>query len=324
MFFKIRNGFCPTYLSELLPDTLARSRQLLKPDRRGLLKLLIEGVSSICHVWRSLYPLILYFPILFKFTDDCEYLLKIAAKLEKSEQRKSKGKISKKNYVVPFFLPGSFSCLLLYHAFHHHNLHLSITLTTCTCLSHSPPAPDYIHTHHLHLSTFTHRASIKLLSTVVFWEFLNVHSKHFHAWVSVWFNMAQRTGEPRVLRSRSSRAIPPSSSQTEDTDIRAPLGMSAPATDARLDKQGFLDSILSSMQEQQRLMTFLIERQQQQLYNGADASRRALAFCAVGSASYLRWPVEWNSLSSLTRRLWTSQRLLTGSPDGRIIFVWPG
>ena len=154
---------------------------------------------------------------------------------------------------------------MLYHAFHHHNLHLSITLTTCICLSHSPPAPDYIHTHHLHLSTFTHRASIKLLSTVVFWEFLNVHSKHFHAWVSVWFNMAQRTGEPRVLRSRSSRVIPPSSSQTEDTDIRAPLGMSAPATDARSDKQDFLDSILSSMQEQQRLMTFLIERQQQQL-----------------------------------------------------------
>ena len=80
------------------------------------------------------------------------------------------------------------SIRLLYHAFHHHNLHLSITLTTCTGLSHSPPAPDYIHTHHLHLSTFTHRASIKLLSTVVFWEFLNVHSKHFHAWVSVWFN----------------------------------------------------------------------------------------------------------------------------------------
>ena len=77
--------------------------------------------------------------------------------------------------------------------------------------------------------------------------------------------MAQRTGEPRVLRSRSSRVIPPSSSQTEDTDIRAPLGMSAPATDARSDKQDFLDSILSSMQEQQRLMTFLIERQQQQL-----------------------------------------------------------
>ena len=70
-------------------------------------------------------------------------------------------------------------------------------------------------------------------------------------------NMAQRTGEPRVLRSRSSRVIPPSSSQTEDT--------SAPATDARSDKQDFLDSILSSMQEQQRLMTFLIERQQQQL-----------------------------------------------------------
>ena len=70
---------------------------------------------------------------------------------------------------------------------------------------------------------------------------------------------------PRVLRSRSSRVIPPSSSQTEDTDIRAPLGMSAPATDARSDKQDFLDSILSSMQEQQRLMTFLIERQQQQL-----------------------------------------------------------
>ena len=62
------------------------------------------------------------------------------------------------------------------------------------------------------------------------------------------------------LRSRSSRVIPPSSSQTEDTDIRAPLGMSAPATDARSDKQDFLDSILSSMQEQQRLMTFLIER----------------------------------------------------------------
>ena len=80
---------------------------------------------------------------------------------------------------------------MLYHAFHHHNLHLSITLTTCTGLSHSPPAPDYIHTHHLHLSTFTHRASIKLLSTVVFWEFLNVHSKHFHAWVSVWFNTDQ-------------------------------------------------------------------------------------------------------------------------------------
>ena len=64
--------------------------------------------------------------------------------------------------------------------------------------------------------------------------------------------MAQRTGEPRVLRSRSSRVIPPSSSQTEDT--------SAPATDARSDKQDFLDSILSSLQEQQRLMTFLIER----------------------------------------------------------------
>ena len=69
--------------------------------------------------------------------------------------------------------------------------------------------------------------------------------------------MAQRTGEPRVLRSRSSRVVPPSSSQTEDT--------SAPATDARSDKQDFLDSVLSSMQEQQRLMTFLIERQQQQL-----------------------------------------------------------
>ena len=64
--------------------------------------------------------------------------------------------------------------------------------------------------------------------------------------------MAQRTGEPRVLRSRSSRVISPSSSQTEDT--------SAPATDARSDKQDFLNSILSSMQEQQRLMTFLIER----------------------------------------------------------------
>ena len=89
----------------------------------------------------------------------------------------------------------------------------------------------------------------------MFWEFLNVHFKHLHAWVSVWFNMAQRTGEPRVLRSRSSRVIPPSSSQTEDT--------SAPATDARSDKQDFLDSILSSMQEQQRLMTFLVERQQQ-------------------------------------------------------------
>ena len=59
--------------------------------------------------------------------------------------------------------------------------------------------------------------------------------------------------------------IPPSSSQTEDADIRASLGMSAPATDARSDKQDFLDSILSSMQEQQRLMTFLVERQQQQL-----------------------------------------------------------
>ena len=69
--------------------------------------------------------------------------------------------------------------------------------------------------------------------------------------------MAQRTGEPRVLRSRSSRVIPPSSSQTEDT--------SAPATDARSEKQDFLDSVLSSMQEQQRLMTFLIEQQQQQL-----------------------------------------------------------
>ena len=77
--------------------------------------------------------------------------------------------------------------------------------------------------------------------------------------------MAQRTGEPRVLRSRRSRVIPPSSSQTEDADIRASLGMSAPATDARSDKQDFLDSISSSMQEQQRLMTFLIERQQQQL-----------------------------------------------------------
>ena len=64
--------------------------------------------------------------------------------------------------------------------------------------------------------------------------------------------MAQWTGEPRVLRSRSSRVISPSSSQTEDT--------SAPATDARSDKQDFLNSILSSMQEQQRLMTFLIER----------------------------------------------------------------
>ena len=31
--------------------------------------------------------------------------------------------------------------------------------------------------------------------------------------------MAQRTGEPRVLRSRSSRVIPPSSSQTEDTSV---------------------------------------------------------------------------------------------------------
>ena len=77
--------------------------------------------------------------------------------------------------------------------------------------------------------------------------------------------MAQRTGEPRVLRSRRSRVIPPSSSQTEDADIRASLGMSAPATDAKSDKQDFLDSIPSSMQEQQRLMTFLIERQQQQL-----------------------------------------------------------
>ena len=93
-------------------------------------------------------------------------------------------------------------------------------------------------------------------------QFSNIHSKHFHAWVSVWFNMAQRTGEPRVLRSWSSRVIPPSSSQTEDADICASLGMSAPATDARsdIDKQDFLDSILSSMQEQQRLMTFLIER----------------------------------------------------------------
>ena len=61
------------------------------------------------------------------------------------------------------------------------------TITTCTCLSHSQPAPVF-HTHHLHLSTFTHRASIKPLSTDVFWEFSNVHSKHFHACVSVWFN----------------------------------------------------------------------------------------------------------------------------------------
>ena len=83
-------------------------------------------------------------------------------------------------------------------------------------------------------------------------QFFNVHSKHLHTCVSVWFNMAQRTGEPRVLRSRSSREISPSSSPTEDT--------SAPATDARSDKQDFLNSILSSMQEQQRLMTFLIER----------------------------------------------------------------
>ena len=58
------------------------------------------------------------------------------------------------------------------------------TITTCSCLSHSQPAPVF-HTHHLHLSTFTHRASIKLLSTVMFCEFLIVHSKHFHACVSV-------------------------------------------------------------------------------------------------------------------------------------------
>ena len=62
------------------------------------------------------------------------------------------------------------------------------TITTCTCLSHSQPAPVF-HTHHLHLSTFTHRASIKPLSTDVFWEFSNVHSKHFHACVSVWLTL---------------------------------------------------------------------------------------------------------------------------------------
>ena len=65
------------------------------------------------------------------------------------------------------------------------------TITTCTCLSHSQPAP-VCHTHHLHLSTFTHRTSIKLLSTVVSCQFLNqffnVHSKHLHTCVSVWFN----------------------------------------------------------------------------------------------------------------------------------------
>ena len=64
--------------------------------------------------------------------------------------------------------------------------------------------------------------------------------------------MVQRTGEPRVLRSRSSRVIPPSSSQTEDT--------SAPAADARSDKQDFLDSILSSMQEQHYDNNLSLER----------------------------------------------------------------
>ena len=54
--------------------------------------------------------------------------------------------------------------------------------------------------------------------------------------------------------------IPPSSSQTEDADIRASLGMSAPATDARSDKQDFLDSILSSILEQHYDNNLSLER----------------------------------------------------------------
>ena len=84
------------------------------------------------------------------------------------------------SHVVLMIQYGCWSCVpesltprggMLYHAFHHHNLHLSITLTTCTCLSHSPPAPHYIHTHHLHLSTFTHRAYKTSLHCCFVWVF---------------------------------------------------------------------------------------------------------------------------------------------------------
>ena len=51
---------------------------------------------------------------------------------------------------------------MLYHAFHHHNLHLSITLTTCTCLSHSPPAPVYLHTQSLY-KTSLHWCVLRVL-----------------------------------------------------------------------------------------------------------------------------------------------------------------